>query len=217
MLWVYFARLKSEVFTTFKKFKVLVETQSENKIKAIRSDRGGKYASQEFTQFLEEKGIQRQFTVSYTPQQNGVAERRNITLLEMACAMLKAQGMPDKFWSEAVFTAAYLQNRLSIKSLNKKTPLEVWSDHKPSVSHLKVFGCICHILVPEEKRKKLDEKSRKGVFIGYNTLSKGYKIYMLDTFKVKVSRDVIFEENKAWNWEKKGGSHESVGVSSQNS
>lgn len=180
----------------------MVETQSEKKIKGIRSDRGSEYASQEFIKFLEEAGIQRQLTVSYTPQQNGVAERRNRTLLEMARSMLKTQGMPDKFWSEAVFTAAYLQNRLSTKSLNKQTPLEVWSNHKPSVSHLRVFGCICHVLVPEEKRKKLDDKSRRGVFIGYSTLSKGYKVYMLDISKVEVSRDVIFEEDKVWNWEK---------------
>lgn len=102
-LWVYFPRLKSEVFTTVKKFKVLVETQSKKKIKAIRSDRGSEYASQEFTQFLEETCIQRQLTVSYTPQQNELVVRRNRTLLEMARYMLKAQGMPEIFWSEAVF------------------------------------------------------------------------------------------------------------------
>lgn len=88
-----------------------METQSEKKIKGVRSDRGSEYASQEFIKFLEEAGIQKQLTVSYTPQQNGVAERRNRTLLEMVRSMLKAQGMPNKFWSEAVFTATYLQNR----------------------------------------------------------------------------------------------------------
>lgn len=91
MLWVYFPRLKSEVFEAFKKFKVLVETQSEKKIKAIRSDRGGEYGSEEFTKFLEEAGIQRQLTVAYTPQQNGVAERRNRTLLELGRSMLIAK------------------------------------------------------------------------------------------------------------------------------
>lgn len=77
----------------------MVETQTGRRIKKIRSDRGGEFKSEQFSRFLEESGIERQFTVAYSPQQNGVAERRNRTLLDMARSMLKDKGMPDKFWA----------------------------------------------------------------------------------------------------------------------
>lgn len=200
MVWVYFLRLKSDTFATFKKFKNLVETQTGKKIKKIRSDRGGEFKSEQFTRLLEENGIERQFTVAYSPQQNGVAERRNRTLMDMARSMLKDKGMPDEFWAEATFTAAYLQNRLPTRALNQMTPLEIWSGHKPSVNHLRVFGCICHVWIPAAKRRKLDDKSEKGVFMGYSSVSKGYRVYVLNTKKIEVSRDVVFEEHKSWNW-----------------
>lgn len=114
--------------------------------------------------------------------------------MEMARSKLKYKKMPNKFWAEAVYTAVYLQNRCCTRALQDKTPLEAWTVSKPSVKHLKVFGCICYVHVPDQKRHKLESKAEKGIFIGYNSQSKGYRIYNLETEKVIVSRDVIFDK-----------------------
>ena len=202
MTWVYFMRQRSEVFTIFKKFKVFVEKQSGHFIKVLRSDRGKEYTSREFDQFCEDEGVERQLTVRYTPQQNGVSERKNQTVMEMAMSMLHDKKLPKVFWAEAVYTAVYLINRCPTKAVWNKTPIEAWNRRKPSVKHLRIFGCICYAQVPKEKRYKLDEASEKCIFIGYSTQSKGYKLYSLKTKKVIVSRDVLFDENATWNWEK---------------
>ena len=140
MTWVYFLRQKSEVFSIFKKFQAMVERQSGYLIKVLRSDRGGEYTSTEFDKFCQDIGLERQLTVSYTPQQNGVAERKNRNIVEMAKAMLHDKGMPQYLWGEAVNTAVYLMNRHPTMAVEDKTPFEAWSGRKPSVNHLRVFG-----------------------------------------------------------------------------
>lgn len=210
MVWVYFLKSKSEVFQTFKKFKNLVENQASCKIKKIRSDRGSEYLSGEFTKFLEDHGIERQLTAAYSPQQNGVSERRNRSLVEMARAMIKAKDLPMKFWAEAVHTAAYIQNRIPTKALENKTPLEAWNGTKPSMNHLKVFGCVCYVHIPDEKRKKWDDKSKKAIFVGYSSQTKGYRVYLLEEEKIDISRDVIFDEGSKWDWKQKGVNKQSV-------
>ena len=148
-------RQKSEVFSIFKKFKMMVELQCGYKIKKIRSDRGGEYTSIEFNSFCENMGVERQLTVAYTPQQNGVAERKNRTIIEMAKFMLHEKGIPYQFWGEAVNTAVYLLNRCPTSSLEKKTSFEAFSGRKPGVKHLKVFGSVCYALIPSQLRHKL--------------------------------------------------------------
>jgi len=115
--------------------------------------------------------------------------------------MLKEKGLPNTFWAEAVYTAVYLLNRCLTKAVQNKTPVEVWSGRKPSAKHLKVFGCICYVHIPNQKRSKLDEKTEKGIFIGYSDQSKGYRVYNLKTKKLMISRDVKFDEDAAWNWD----------------
>jgi transposase InsO family protein len=173
-IWVYFLKEKSQAFSKFKEFKVAAENQSEAKIKVLRTDRGGEFESKEFRMFVTDQGIQRQLTTSYTPQQNGVAEWNNRTIVEMARSMLKAKNLKDSLWAKAVHTAVYLLNRCPMKAVSKKTPEEAWTGQKPSVQHLRVFGCIAYSHIPDEKRMKLDAKSRKCLFIGYSTESKGY-------------------------------------------
>nr|KYP60023.1 Retrovirus-related Pol polyprotein from transposon TNT 1-94 [Cajanus cajan] len=201
MTWVYFLKIKSEVFGIFKKFKALVEKQSGKQIKALRSDRGKEYTSREFDKFCEDEGIERQLTVAYTPQQNGVSERKNHTVMEMARLMLKEKGLPNTFWAEAVYTAVYLLIRCPTKVVRDKTPIEAWSGKKPSAKHLRVFGSICYIHVPDEKRHKLEDKTVRGIFLGYNSQSKGYRVYNLQTKKLTISRDIEVDENATWNWE----------------
>ena len=198
--WVYFLKRKSEVFEYFKEFKAFVEKQSGYRIKALRSDQGGEYTSDAFEEFLKQQGIKHQFTPAYTPQLNGVAERKNRTILNMVRSMLKDKKVPKSFWAEAVNCAVYLLNRCPTKSLKTKTPQEAWSTHKPSVKHLRVFGCIAYAKVPEARRTKLEDKGEKCILVGYGDKTMGYKLYNPVTQKITFRRDVIFEENESWNW-----------------
>ena len=143
LCWVYFMKSKAKVAEVFFKFKNWVENQSGKRIKVIRSDNGAEYVSNKFAKFCEDAGIEHQFTVTYTPQQNGVSERKNRTLMEMARCLLFEKNLPKKFWAEAVGTAAFLLNRLPTKSLKNQTPFEAWSGSKPSLHNLKVFGSTC--------------------------------------------------------------------------
>jgi transposase InsO family protein len=198
--WIYFLKQKSEVFGAFKKFKAFVEKQSGQEIKALRSDRGGEFTSNEFKEFCETNGIRRPLTVSRSPQQNGVAERKNRSILNMAISMLKSKKMPKELWAKAVDCAVYLSNRCPTRSVQEKTPQQAWSRKKPTISHLRVFGSIVYVQVLDQERSKLHDKSEKYVFIGYDPSSKGYKLYNPSTKKVIVSRDVEFDEKGIWNW-----------------
>ncbi|KAL0325748.1 UNVERIFIED_CONTAM: Retrovirus-related Pol polyprotein from transposon TNT 1-94 [Sesamum radiatum] len=162
MTWVYFMREKSEVFKVFKKFKNLVEKQSGRSIKVLRSDRGKEYNNSEFNKFCEEEGIEHQTTVSYNPQQNGVSERKNRTVMEMARSMLQEKHLPKAFWAEAVYTAVYLLNRCPTKAVQNMTPIEAWSGKKPSAKHLRVFGSICYVHIPKRKGISWRRRQRKG-------------------------------------------------------
>ncbi|KAJ4764255.1 polyprotein [Rhynchospora pubera] len=205
MCWVYFLRQKSEAFSIFKKFQRMVERQSGKLIKKLRSDRGGEYNSKEFDKFCEDIGLERQVTIGFTPEQNGVAERKNRTIVEMARTMMNEKGLPLSFWAEATYTAVYLLNRCPTKAVENKTPFEAWSGgRKPSVNHLKVFGSVCYAHVPKEMRNKLEDKGEKCVFVGYSTKSKGYRLFSLKRNKVIESRDVIFNEKDKWDWKEKG-------------
>ena len=200
MTWVYFMRHKSEVSSIFKRFKAMVENQSDEKIKILRSDRGTEYNSNEFEKFCAVAGIEQHTTVRYTPQQNGVSERKNRTVMEMARCMLAEKNLPKSFWAEAVNTAVYLLNRLPTRALKDKIPIEAWSGHKPTVKHLKVFGSMCYTHVPDQKRHRLEDKAERGIFVGYSSQSKGFKVYNIETKKVIISRDIKVDEDATWNW-----------------
>lgn len=198
--WVYFLKEKSEAFEVFKKFKVMVEKATGRHIKAVRSDRGGEYTSMAFMEYCEKQGIRRFLTAPYSPQQNGVAERKNRTILDMVRSMLKSKKMPKKFWAEAVQCAIYVQNRCPHIKLDDQTPQEAWSGQKPTVSHLKVFGSVAYAHVPDQRRTKLEDKSKKYIFIGYDEKTKGYKLLDPISKKVMVSRDVRVNEASEWDW-----------------
>lgn len=201
--WVYFLKEKSQAFEAFKIFKAMVEKEKGLKIKSMRSDRGGEFLSKDFIKYCENNGIRRFLTAPYSPQQNGVVERKNRTILNMVRSMLKNKKMPKEFWAEAVDCAVYLSNRCPSKSLDNKTPQEAWNGKKPTVSHLRVFGSIAYVHVPCQRRSKLDDRSKKHIFIGYDKQSKGYKLYNPSTRKVIMSRDVEFDEEETWNWNTK--------------
>lgn len=200
MCWIYFLKFKSEVAGVFWKFKKMIENQSGCKIQMLRSDNGKEYTSAKFDLFCEEAGIEHQLTVPYTPQQNGVSERRNRTVMEMARCMLHEKELPKCFWAEAANTAVFLQNRLPTKALEDKTPFEAWYGYKPSLSFLKVFGSVCFVYVPQVKRDKLDKKAIPGIFVGYSSVSKAYKVYHPQTKNLTITRDVHFNEDEKWDW-----------------
>ncbi|MCO5553831.1 hypothetical protein L7F22_007357 [Adiantum nelumboides] len=133
----------------------------------------------------------------YTPQQNGVAERKNRSLMEMARCMLKAKSLPHKLWMEAVACAAHVLNRCPTRALKNITPYESWYDRKPSVSYLRVFGCLAYAHIPQQLRRKLDDKAVKCIFVGYSSGSKGYRLYNPATNNIFESRDVIFANTTA--------------------
>ena len=165
--WVYFLKQKSEAFVAFKNFKAPIEKESGYEIKSLRSDKGGEFTSKEFNDFCESHEIRRPLTVPRSPQQNGVAKRKNRAILNMARCMLKAKNMPKEFWAETISCAIYLSNRSPTRSVKDKTPQETWSGRKPNVDHLRVFGSIAYAHVPQQERSKLDDRSVKHVFIGY--------------------------------------------------
>src|ERR1044072_5696308 len=176
MLWIYLMKLKSEVFEIFKVFRLMVEKQSGMCIKVLRTDRGGEFCSIEMSNYCKEHGIVHEITAPYTPQHNGIAERRNRTVLNMVKSMLKSKQLPHKFWGEEATTAAYVLNRCPTQRLIGKVPEEAWSGSKPSVSHFKVFGSLCFKNVPDHRRKKLDSKSEVMIFMGYNPTG-SYRLY----------------------------------------
>lgn len=200
MSWVYFLKQKSEAFETFKSFKAFVEKQSGCVIKTLRTDRGGEFVSNEFDSYCDENGIFRELTAPYTPEQNGVAERKNRTVVEMARCMLKVKGLPNSFWAEAVATAVYLLNISPTKAVQNQTPYEAWKGRRPRVGHLRIFGSIAYVLNTSENQQKLDSKSEKCIFIGYCPKSKAYRLYNPKDGKLIVSRNVMFDENSCWQW-----------------
>ena len=201
--WIFFLNFKSKVADVFWKYKALVENQSGAVIQVIKTDNGTEYTSERFNNLCEEAGIEHQLTAPYTPQQNGVVERKNRTIMEMSRCLLHEKGLPKKFQAEAANTAVFLLNRLPTKALQKKTSFEAWFGYKSLLLNLKIFGCLCFCYVPQVKRDKLDKKTEAGIFVGYNSQSKTYRVYMPRADKIIVSRDVKFMEDDKWSWDAK--------------
>jgi hypothetical protein len=195
-IWVYVLKSKSEVLTRFKEWKTLVERQSEHVVKVLRTDNQGEYVSKTFDDFLSKHGIARQNSSPYTPQQNGVAERANRTIVEMTRSMIHAQRLGHEFWAEAVCNAVYVRNWCPTKAVEGKTPEEAWSGRMPHVSHMRVFGCEAYAKVPDQMRTKLDAKGVKCLFLGYCEGTKAYRLICLETKKIIKSSDMVFFKDK---------------------
>jgi hypothetical protein len=184
-MYLYFLNDKAEALNAFKTYKVEVEKQNEKKIKIVRSDRGGEYYGRytekgqmigPFAQYLKEEGIVAQYTIFGTPQQNGVAERRNRTLMDMVRNMLSNSELPLFLWSEALKTTVYVLNWVPSKAV-PKTPFELWNGWKPSLNHLHIWGCPPEVRIYNPNIKKLDPRTTSGHFIGYAVNSKGFRFY----------------------------------------
>lgn len=190
---VHLLKSKDEALNCFKEYEAAATAHFGLKISKLRCDKGGEYISNLLDKFCKEKGIMIEYANTSTPEQNGVSERMNRTLVEKARTMLIGSGMTKSFWSEAVKTAVYLTNRSPCSALETKTtPIEMWTGRKPNVSNLKMFGSIGYVHIPKAKRKKMDTKSRKCIMIGYTT--NGYRLWNEESRKIVLSRDVVFNE-----------------------
>jgi hypothetical protein len=159
------------------------------RIKKIRSDNGTEFKDSQIEGFLEEEGIKHEFSSPYTPQQNGVVERKNITLLDMARTMLDEYKTPDRFWTEAINTACY-----SINWILKKIPYELLTGKKPNVSYFRVFGSKCFILIKRGRNSKFTPKAVEGFLLGYDSNTRAYRVFNKSTGLVEVSYDIVFDE-----------------------
>jgi len=175
--WTYFLLEKSKTFYHFKCFKTLVEKEVGMSIKCLKTDRGGEFNSAEFNTSCKQHRVKRQLTAAYTPQQNGVAERKNRTVMNMVRAMLTEKKVPKIFWLEAVRWMIHVLNRSPILAVKDMTPEDAWSREKPSVDYFKVFGCAGHVHIPDAKRNKIEDKSVSCVLFGVSSESKGYRMF----------------------------------------
>jgi hypothetical protein len=191
---IYFIKTKDGVFGKFQEFKALVENQTRKKIKVF-SDNGGEYTSKEFNIFCRQAGIKEELTVPYNPQQDGIAERKNRSIIETAKSMIRDLDLPMCLWAEACLTVVYILNKCPHRVLKDKTSKEAFTGEKPQVAHLCVFGCPVYIHILDEKGTKLKPSGLKGIFVGYSETSKAYRVYIPSQRKVIVSRYVKFDKD----------------------
>ncbi|CAA0357000.1 unnamed protein product [Arabidopsis thaliana] len=199
-MWTILLKEKGDAFLKFRNFKALVEKECETRIQTFRTDRGGEFCSHEFNLFCEEAGIKRHLAAPYTPQQNGVVERRNRTLMEMTRSILKHMRMPNYLWGEAIRHSTYLLNRVATRALTDKTPYECLRERRPTIAHIRIFGCIAYAKIDKPHLKKLDDRSRMLVHLGIEPGTKAYRLLDPQEQKIVVSHDVVFDETKGWNW-----------------
>jgi transposase InsO family protein len=191
--WVFFLRDKSKTQGTLKRFLRRAQNEFELNVK-IRSDNESEFKNLQVEEFLEEEGIKHEFSAPYTPQQNGVVERKNMTLIDMARTMLEEYKTSERFWSEAVNTACHAINRLYLHRLLKKTFYELLTGNKPNVSYFRVFGSKCYILVKKDRHSKFAPKAVEGFLLGYDSNTKTYMVFKKSSGLVEVSSDVVFDE-----------------------
>jgi hypothetical protein len=192
--WVYCIKKKYDVFDTFKKWKYLVENETGNFFKCLRSDNGGEYCSKELYDYCSYHGIRREKKVRGTPKENSVSERMNKTIMERARTMRLHVGFPLQLWLDAIDTLIYLINIGPSIPLNGGIPEEAWIGKKVNYSFLKTFTCEAFVHIDKENRTMVEVKSKKCTFIGYCFNGFGYLLWYYENHKIIRSRDVIFNE-----------------------
>nr|GEV11865.1 ribonuclease H-like domain, reverse transcriptase, RNA-dependent DNA polymerase [Tanacetum cinerariifolium] len=197
-MWAYFLTTKDQAFSTFKEFRQQIKMEMRMKLRMLRTDRGGEFTSNEFTKYCKENGIARQLTAHYSPQQNGVVERRNRTMLSTTRSMIKAMKLPLTFWAEAVKHAIYILNRVPIRALVDKTPYEALCNRNPNLENLRIFGCTTYAKITIPHLKKLDDRSIPMIYLGVEEGLKACRLYDPEGKRKHVSRDVR-QAPRAWN------------------
>jgi hypothetical protein len=196
--WVFFLQEKSQTQETLKGFLRWAQNEFELRIKKIRSDNGMEFKNSQIEGFLEDEGIKHEFSSPNTSQQNGVVERKNRTLLDMARTMLDEYKTPDQFWAEAINTACYSINWIYLHWILKKTSYELLTGKKPNVSYFRVFGRKCFILVKRGRKSKFAPKDVEGFLLGYDSNTRAYRVFNKSTRLVEVSCDIVFDETNGY-------------------
>ncbi|KAK1684568.1 hypothetical protein QYE76_045416 [Lolium multiflorum] len=186
---------KDETHREFITFAKKAQRTYESEIKAIRTDNGTEFKNYTMQEFVDDEGIKHEFSAPYTPQQNGVVERKNRTIIEMARTMLSEFNSPHNFWGEAISTAVHYSNRLFLRPLHNKTPYELLTGNKPNVMYIRVFGCKCLVKNNKGKLGKFETRTIEGIFVGYAENSHAYRYYNRSTGTIEVSCDVVFLED----------------------
>ncbi|GJW16665.1 putative ribonuclease H-like domain-containing protein [Tanacetum coccineum] len=194
--WVFFLATKDETSEILCNLIIGLENQLSHNVKIIRCDNGTEFKNHAMNELCAKKGIKREFSVARTPQQNGVAERKNRTLIEAARTMLADSLLPIPFWAEAVNTACYVLNRVLVTKPQNKTPYELLIGKSPSISFMRPFGCPLTILNTLDSLGKFDGKSDEGYLLGYSTSSKAFRVYNKRTKRVEENLHINFLEDQ---------------------
>ncbi|GJW48764.1 retrovirus-related pol polyprotein from transposon TNT 1-94 [Tanacetum coccineum] len=193
--WVYFLKKKSQAPETIISFIKRVENQNDIKVKQLRIDNGTEFRIDTLVNFCDEKGISQNFSSPYTPKQNGVAERKNRTLIEAARIMLSGSVFSKQYWTEAVATACYTQNRSTIVKRHLKTPYGIFCKRILKISFLHVFGCPVYIHNHKDHLGKFDEKADDGYLLGYSLVSKAFRAFNTRRQQTKETCHITFDES----------------------
>ncbi|TLX69460.1 transposase family protein, partial [Labilibacter sediminis] len=193
--WVYFLRQKSETTATLIKFIKYIENHLKKPVRKIRSDNGTEFKNKELDGYLEERGIEHNFSAPYTPQQNGVVERKNRSLVEAARSMLNFANLPLYFWAEAIATACFTQNRSYLHKRFNITPYEILNKKKPNLKFLHIFGSRCFIMKMNVTQNKFSSKSDEGIFLGYSHNSKCFRVLNRRTRCVEEHLNISFDDH----------------------
>ena len=193
--WVLFLNSKDKTPKMIIDHLKRIELEANLPVRKIMSDNGIEFKNAILNEFCTDKGISHQYSAPRTPQQNGVVERKNKTLVEAARTMLNEAKMPLYFLAEAVNTTCYTQNRTLINKYHNKTSYEIMANKKLTVKYFHVFGAKCFTLKDDEQLEKFESKAHEGIFLGYSVESKAYRVYVIDHKKVIESMNVTFDDN----------------------
>ena len=194
--WIYLFKNRSELYQIYRDFTKMIETQFSKPIKVFRSDNAQEYKAHEFTSILHQFGIVPHSSCPGTSQQNGRAERKLRHILDVVRATTIAASTPSQFWGEAALTAVYTINRCPSPIVQNQTPYDLLFGYSPSYDLLRVFGCVCFVLLHDHERNKLQSRSRLCFFLGYGIGQKGYRCYDPISKRLRVSQNVVFWEHK---------------------
>jgi hypothetical protein len=204
--WTLFLGDKSETPEIFKTFTRRAQREYNSQIVKIQSDNGSEFKNMNIEDWCDKEGVKHEFSATYTPQQNGVVERKNKTLITLARAMLDDYDTPERFWAEAINMTYHATNRVYLHQLLEKTPYELLVGRKPNISYFRVFSCKCFIY----KKKRLDKfesKYDEGFFLGYASNSKSYRVFNKTSGQVEETCDAEFDESNGSQGEVVGYNH----------
>jgi transposase InsO family protein len=203
-MWVAFLAEKSSSPESIKKINAAAENKGGRKLRTFRTDNSSEVTSVSFAEYFVDQSVERHHSTPHTPKQNGVVERRNQSVVAMACALLKQRGKMAIYWVEKVSTAMFLLNHSPTRALSDKTPYEAWHGSKPAVQFLHTFGCLVY-MKELGHHGKLEDQSTLGIFIDYEEGVKAYQVLDPVTQHVRTTRDVVFDEDRGWSWSEGDG------------